>query len=575
MRMSQLFTTTLREVPHDTDSISQELLVRGGFIRQLTSGVYSFLPLGTRVMHKISAIVREEMDRAGGQEVILPILQPRDIWDVVPADGGPSRYEKVDVLFKLQDRRGRDMLLGATHEEVVTTLAAEFVRSYRDLPRLLYQIQIKFRDEPRPRGGLLRVREFIMKDLYSFDADLDGLDRSYRIMTEAYQNIFTRCGVQFVVIHADSGAIGGKESHEFIAITNAGEDDAMICDTCGYAANREKAEFVRPKLISEPEASLEEVYTPDCTSISDLTTFLNIPAFKTLKSVCYSASDSLILAIVRGNLEINDVKLTNTLYTLGINAVDLHLATPEELAQHGIVVGYTSPVDKDNAVLIIADLSLQSGNNMVTGANRAQYHLKNVNYPRDFRVDVWNDIASAYDGATCAHCGGTLHAVRGCEIGHIFKPGTMYSERLGANYLDAEGKTRPIMMGSYGIGIGRILAVVVEQCHDEKGMIWPFSIAPYHVSLLGLDLDKPEIREVAEQLYTDLLAAGIEVLFDDRSEAAGVKFNDADLLGLPFRAVFSKRSLKNGGLELKRRSQKESKIVPIADAIKMIWDVAE
>jgi prolyl-tRNA synthetase len=567
MRMSQLFTTTLREAPHDSDSISQELLVRGGYIRQLSSGIYSFLPLGVRVMQKIAAIVREEMDRAGGQEVIMPILQPRDIWDVVPADGGPSRYEKVDVLFKLQDRRGRDMLVGPTHEEVATMLVAEFVRSYRDLPLLIYQIQTKFRDEPRPRGGLLRVREFLMKDLYSFDADVDGLDRSYQTMSQAYQTIFTRCGVQFAVIHADSGAIGGKESQEFIAITDAGEDDAMICDGCGYAANREKAEFVRSELPGELAADLKEVYTPDCSSISDLTAFLNIPAAKTLKAVCYGANGRLILAIVRGDLEINEVKLTNALYAQDINAVDLHLATPDELAQHGIVAGYTSPVEKDDTVLIIADISLQSGNNLVSGANRAHYHFTNVNYPRDFRVDVWEDIASAYDGAACARCGGTLHAVRGCEVGHIFKPGTMYSERLGATYLDAEGKTRPIIMGTYGIGIGRILAVVVEQNHDAKGIIWPFSIAPFHVALLGLDLDKPEIRQAAERLYADLLAAGVEVLFDDRAETAGVKFNDADLIGLPIRIVVSKRSLKNGGIEIKRRAQTESSIVPIANAI--------
>lgn len=570
MRMSQFFTSTLREVPHDTDSINLELLVRGGFVRQLTSGVYSFLPIGTRVIHKISEIVRQEMNRAGGQEVILPILQPKDIWDIAPANGGPSRYEAVDVLFKLHDRRGRDMLLGPTHEEVVTTLAAEFVRSYRDLPRLLYQIQTKFRDEPRPRGGLLRVREFIMKDLYSFNADFEGLDHSYRKMAEAYQTIFKRCGVQFVVIHADSGAIGGKESQEFLAVTTAGEDDAMLCDSCGYAANREKAEFVRSALTNEPEGMLEEVYTPNCSSIDDLTAFLSIPAAKTIKSVCYGAGDKLILTIVRGDLEINEVKLSNTLYSRGINAAELHLATAEELAQHGIVAGYTSPMDKDNSVLIVADLSLQSGNNFVTGANRANYHVINANYQRDFRVDAWEDIAQAYDGATCVLCGGVLHAVRGCEIGHIFKLGTMYSELLGATFLDAEGIARPIVMGSYGIGIGRIMAVIVEQSHDEKGIIWPFSIAPYHVALLGLDLDKPEICQVAEQLYADLIAAGTEVLFDDRAETAGIKFNDADLLGLPLRVVVSKRSLKYGGVELKLRLQKESRIVPIEDAVLVI-----
>jgi prolyl-tRNA synthetase len=572
MRVSQQLTTTLREVPRDSEGGNQELLVRGGFIRQLTSGIYSMLPLGNRVIRKISQIVREEMDRAGGQEVTMPVLQPRDLWEIPPVNGGPNRVEAMgDVLFKLKDRKGRDMVLGPTHEEVVTTLVADFVRSYRDLPQLIYQIQTKLRDEPRPRGGLLRVREFIMKDLYSFDADEAGMDVSYRKMAEAYRAIFTRCGMRFIVIHADSGAIGGKESQEFIAITDAGEDDAMICDNCDYAANREKAEFVRTELAKEPEGEPEEVYTPNITSISDLAAFLHIPEAKTIKVVCYVATGKLVMAIVRGDLEINEVKLTNTLYHHGVNAADLHLATPEELAQAGIVAGYTSPLSQDAQVLIVADPSLRLGNNFVAGANKANYHVKNVNL-RDFRVDVWEDIASAFDGAICVRDGGTLHAVRGSEVGHIFKLGTRYSDALGAAFLDAEGVAHPLLMGCYGIGIGRTMATMVEQSRDEKGIIWPFSIAPYHVALIGLDLDKDETRAVAEQLYADLTAAGVEVLYDDRAETAGVKFNDADLIGLPLRAVVSKRSLKNGGIELKLRSQKESRIVPPAEAILVIQE---
>jgi prolyl-tRNA synthetase len=476
------------------------------------------------------------------------------------------------VLFKLKDRKGRDMVLGPTHEEVVTTLVSEFVRSYRDLPQMIYQIQTKFRDEPRPRGGLLRVREFIMKDLYSFDANDEGMDVSYLTMAEAYRAVFTRCGLRFIVIHADSGAIGGKDSQEFIAITEAGEDDAMICDNCDYAANREKAEFVRSDLAREPVGELEEVYTPNCTSISDLAAFLHIPEAKTIKSVCYVAGGRFVLAIVRGDLDINEVKLANTLYHNGVNAADLHLATPEELEKAGIVAGYTSPLHKGAHVLIVADPSLHLGNNFVAGANKANYHLKNVNEPRDFRVDIWEDIASAYDGATCVRCGGTLHAVRGSELGHIFKLGARYSEALGATFLDAEGVVRPMLMGCYGIGIGRIMATLVEQSHDEKGIIWPFSIAPYHVALLGLDLDKPEPGMAAEQLYTELTAAGVEVLYDDRAESAGVKFNDADLVGLPIRVVVSRRSLKNGGIELKLRSQKEGRIVAMSDAVQVIQD---
>ncbi len=573
MRVSQQLTTTLREVPRDSEGGSQELLVRAGFIRQLTSGVYSLLPPGTRVIHKISQIVREEMDRAGGQEVIMPVLQPKDLWDIPPAGGGPTRTEVFgDVLFKLKDRKGRDMVLGPTHEEVVTTLVSEFVRSYRDLPQRIYQIQTKFRDEPRPRGGLLRVREFIMKDLYSFDAGDEGMDVSYLTMAEAYRAVFTRCGLRFIVIHADSGAIGGKDSQEFIAITEAGEDNAMICDNCDYAANREKAEFVRSDLAREPVGELEEIYTPNCTSISDLAAFLHIPEAKTIKSVCYVAGGRFVLAVVRGDLDINEVKLANTLYHNGVNAADLHLATPEELEKAGIVAGYTSPLHKGAHVLIVADPSLHLGNNFVAGANKANYHIKNVNEPRDFRVDIWEDIASAFDGATCVRCGGTLHAVRGSELGHIFKLGARYSEALGATFLDAEGVVHPMLMGCYGIGIGRIMATLVEQSHDEKGIIWPFSIAPYHVALLGLDLDKPEPGTAAEQLYAELAAAGVEVLYDDRAESAGVKFNDADLVGLPIRAVVSRRSLKNGGIELKLRSQKESRIVAMSDAVRVIQE---
>ncbi|HLZ61636.1 MAG TPA: proline--tRNA ligase [Ktedonosporobacter sp.] len=573
MRVSQLLTTTLREAPRDTEGGNQELLVRAGFIRQLTTGVYSFLPLGTRVIQKISRIVREEMDRTGGQELIMPVIQPMELFERRPANGGPTAAEAYgDELFSLRDRKGRPMALGPSHEEVVTTLATDFIRSYRDLPQLLYQIQVKFRDQFRPRGGLLRTREFLMKDLYSFDADQAGLDSNFERLAAAYKTIFTRCGLQFMIVEADSGAIGGKESLEFVALTAAGEDDAMKCDRCDYAANNEKAEFVRSELPGEPEAALEEVYTPNAMAISDLTAFLKIPAARTMKAVCYVAGGRTVLVVIRGDLEVNEVKLRNTLSGQGINATDLHLATPEELQTAGIVAGFTSPLQKGRDILIVADPSLRQGNNFVAGANRVDYHIKNVNYPRDFRVDVWEDIASAFEGATCVRCGGTLHALRGTEVGHIFKIGTKYSERFGVTYLDAEGTEQPIIMGSYGIGISRLLAAAVEQSHDEKGIIWPFGIAPYHVALLGLDLDKEDTGQAAQQLYIELTAAGVEVLFDDRSETAGVKFNDADLIGLPLRAVVSKRSLKNGGIELKLRAQKTYRIIPLAEAVQVILD---
>jgi prolyl-tRNA synthetase len=572
MRVSHQLSRTLREAPRDSEGGNQELLIRAGFIRQLTSGVYSFLPLGQRVSRKIMQIVREEMDVAGGQEVSLPVIQPRELWEKQPANG-PSRAEAMGaMLFKLRDRREREMVLAPTHEEVINNIVAEFARSYRDLPQLVYQIQTKFRDEPRPRGGLLRVREFLMKDLYSFDADAQGLDLSYRKMAQAYRQIFERVGLRYVAIEADSGAIGGKDSQEFIALTSVGEDDAMICSTCDYAANREKAEFVRSVPTSEPAGIIEEVYTPACASISDLATFLQVPAERTMKVVCYVTAGRLVLALVRGDLEINEVKLTNTIYRAGLNAADLRLASAEELEQAGIVAGFTSPLDKGQHILLIADTSLQHGTNFVAGANKVDYHLKNVNYPRDFRVDIWEDIASAFEGALCTKCGGTLRTERGTEIGHIFKVGTKYSDLFGTTFLDAAGEAHPLLMGCYGLGIGRALAALVEQSHDEKGLIWPFSVAPYHVHLLGLDLDKAENRVLAEQLYADLKAVNVEVLYDDRLESAGIKFNDADLLGLPLRAVLSKRSLKNGGVELKLRKESGSRIVPLSEAAQVLQD---
>ncbi len=573
MRVSQLLTTTLREAPREAEGRGHELLLRAGFIRQLTSGVYSYLPLGNRVLRNIMQIVREEMDRIGGQEVVLPILQPEEIWAQQPASGGSSRLEQYGpVLFRLQDRKERSMVIAPTHEEIAALTAKEFLRSYRDLPRLLYQFQVKLRDEPRPRGGLLRVREFIMKDLYSFDGDQAGLDRSFERVRDAYYAIFRRCGLPVLSVEADSGAIGGKESLEFMTITDVGEDVILKCAQCDYAANREKAEFVRSALSLEPELPLEEVYTPDCMAIDDLAAYLNISAAKTMKAVCYVTSGKMVLVVVRGDLEVNEVKLTNVLNRAGVNASNLHLATPEELAREHIVAGYTSPLQKGQHILIIADTSLQQGNNFVAGANRVDHHIRNVNYPRDFRVDIWDDIASAYDLASCARCGGTLHAFRACELGHIFKIGTRYADMFAVTYLDAEGQSRPVHMGSYGIGMSRLMGLIVEENHDEKGIVWPRHIAPYQVALLGLDMDKAETRTVAEQLYADLTTTGLSVLFDDRIETAGVKFNDADLIGLPLRIVVSKRSLKNDGAELKWRRGNENRIVPLSDAVRVIHD---
>jgi prolyl-tRNA synthetase len=568
MRYSQLFLRTLREPPGEAETISHQLLVRGGFVRQLTAGVYSFLPLGQRVLQKIANIIREEMNAAGGQEFTLPILQPLDLWAVQPVQGISRAEAAGDILFQLKDHRGRDLLLGPTHEEVITLLANEFVQSYRDLPQRLYQIQTKFRDELRARGGLIRVREFWMKDLYSFDADEAGLDASYRAIAEAYRRIFQRCGMEFIVAEADSGAIGGQDSQEFLAPGEAGEDLAMLCAQCGYAANREKAEFARPPVPDEDEAALEEVYTPGQKTIADLAAFLDVPAAKTLKSVCYVADGRLIFALVRGDLEVNEVKLFNAVGRAGLNAVTLHLAKPEELQQAGTVVaGFTSPIGQGEDVLIIADVSLQMGRNFVAGANREDYHLRKVNAGRDFRVDAWADIASAFAGATCARCGGTLGAQRCAELGHIFKPRTKYSELFNATFLGEDGQEHLLLMGTYGIGLGRVMAMAVEQHHDERGICWPVAIAPYQVALCALGTGDAEVERSADALYAALCQAGVEVLYDDRAESAGIKFNDADLLGLPLRVVVSKRTLAQGAAELKRRAERESQMVPLEEVV--------
>ncbi|HEY7347541.1 MAG TPA: proline--tRNA ligase [Ktedonobacterales bacterium] len=568
MRYSRLFLRTLREPPTDAETISHQLLVRGGFVRQLTSGVYSFLPLGQRVLLKIANIVREEMNAAGGQECTLPVLQPLELWAAQPARGVSRADMLGEVLFRLKDRRGRDLALGPTHEEVITLLAKEMAQSYRDLPQRLYQIQTKFRDEARPRGGLLRVREFWMKDLYSFDADEAGLDASYRAMIEAYKRIFGRCGLDVLLVEADSGAIGGKDSQEFLALGEAGEDEAIFCPQCGYAANREKAEFARAAPPDEVEAALEEVYTPGQKTIADLAAFLHISAAKTLKSVCYMADGRLIFALARGDLEVNEVKLFNAVARAGLNATTLHLASPEELQQAGTVVaGSMSPIGQGEDALILADTSLQGSKNLVAGANREDYHLRNVNAGRDFRVDAWEDIASAFAGAICARCGGTLGVKRGSELGHAFKVGRKYSELFNATFLGEDGQEHVMLMGCYGLGLGRVMAMAVEQRHDARGICWPTAIAPYQVALCALGAGDADVTRAADDLYAALCQAGVEVLYDDRAESAGITFNDADLIGLPVRLVVSRRTLARGAVEFKRRAEQESRMVALADVV--------
>jgi prolyl-tRNA synthetase len=554
VRVSKLFGKTLREVPAEADTISHQLLVRAGMVNQLAAGIYSYLPLGWRTLRKIEGIIRDEMDKAGGQEVHLPILQPNELWQLSGRDKSMN-----DVLFHLFDRRERKLTLGPTHEEVITSLAARYVQSYRDLPLLLYQIQTKFRDEPRPRGGLIRVREFHMKDLYSFDVDEAGLDVSYQKMVVAYQNIFDRCGLPTMLVEADSGAIGGKDSREFMALAENGEDGIIYCPACRYAANAEKAVSVKEKIDGGEPLPVAEVATPDAGTIEEVAAFLEVPASHTLKAVFYIVDGALVFVVIRGDLAVNEVKLRNQLH-----AAELRMATEAEVIAAGIVAGAASPVGL-RGFRVIADDSVTSGTNFVAGGNKVYTHLKNVNYPRDFKADIVADIAAARAGDKCPSCGGTLAFARGIEVGHIFKLGTTYSSKFEASFVDEKGASRPFVMGCYGLGLSRLMAAVVERNHDDRGIIWPLSIAPYHVYLCALYKEGSAVADAAEKLHQDLEATGIEVLFDDREESPGVKFNDADLLGIPFRATVSPRTLEKNGVELKKRSEKESEIIPLAE----------
>jgi len=552
MRFTQLVSKTLREDPPEAETASHRLMLKAGMIQQLASGIYSYLPLAWRAIRKIEAVIREGMDAAGGQEIMMPTLQPMEIWEHT---GRRSAFG--DNLFSLEDRRGRPMVLAPTHEEVVTSIVRSNVQSYRDLPVILYQIQTKFRDEPRPRAGLIRVREFDMKDAYSFNADEDSLDRSYQAMAQAYRNIYRRCDLPVLMAEADSGAIGGKDSHEFILATPTGEDTVITCPSCSYTANTEKAVAGLAEAPAESAQAMEEVSTPGIKTIAGLAEFLNITEAKTIKAVFYSADGEVVLVSVRGDLEVNEVKLKNAL-----RATELRLATDEEVKGVGLVAGSASAVGL-NGIKRIADTSITKGANFVVGANKPDIHLTGANYPRDFEVDVLTDIALAQLGQLCPHCSHALEATRGVEVGHIFKLGTFFSESMGALFLDDEGEQQPIIMGCYGIGVGRLLAAAIEQNHDDKGLVFPIPIAPYQVHLVGLNLSDEEVVAAADKLYSDLWEQGFEILYDDRTDqAAGVKFNDADLIGLPVRLVISPRNLKNGVVEVKGRKDAEAETIP-------------
>jgi prolyl-tRNA synthetase len=550
MRYSKLFGKTLRQAPAEAESVSHQLLLRAGMIAQEAAGVYSYLPLGWRGLRKIENIIREEMDKAGGQEVMLPVLQPLELWQ---QSGRDVSFGKS--LFTLTDRKEHTLALGPTHEEVIADLVHRYVQSYRDLPLLLYQIQTKLRDEPRPRGGLLRVREFIMKDLYSFDVDEAGLHESYQKMCQAYKSIYARLSLPALMIEADSGAIGGKDSHEFMVLTEDGEDEVIHCLNCDYAANAEKAQFVKTRTNAESLLPLGEIATPETKTIDEVADFVHVPSSQTLKAVFYFSDGEFIFVVIRGDLEVNETKLRNTL-----KCSDLRLATEAEVTEAGLVAGFASPVGV-KGTKVVADDSINSGSNFIVGANKPGYHFKNANHPRDFRVDLMADIALARAGDSCPKCRGKLSSSRGIEVGHVFKLGTFISERFGASYLDSDGKSRPIVMGSYGIGLGRLLAAIVEQSHDDKGIIWPLSVAPYQVYLCPLSLDKSAVLPTTERTYQELQKEGIEVLFDDRDDSPGVKFNDADLLGIPLRLTLSPRTLQSQSVEAKWRTEKKTQLL--------------
>jgi prolyl-tRNA synthetase len=556
MRFTQLISKTLRTDPPEAEIASHRLMLKAGLIYQVSAGVYAYLPLAWRSLRRIENIIREEIDAAGGQELLMPTLQPMELWEQ-----SGRRAAFGDNLFALEDRRGRPMVLAPTHEEVITNIVRANVQSYRDLPVILYQIQTKFRDEPRPRAGLIRVREFAMKDAYSFNADEASLDQSYQAMAQAYRNIYRRCGLPVLMAEADSGAIGGKDSHEFILLTPTGEDTVITCPACGYTANAEKAVGVYPNMPEEPEQPLQEVSTPGVKTIAELARFLNVPESKTLKAVFYAADGELVFVTIRGDLEVNEVKLKNTLH-----CHDLRLANDEEVKFAGLVAGSASPIGIEG-IKRAGDPSITRGNNFVVGANKPDTHIRNANYPRDFQVDILTDIALAQPGHLCPNCAQPLEAARGVEVGHIFKLGTFYSETLGALYLDQNGQQQPIIMGCYGIGVGRLLAAAIEQNHDDRGIIFPPPIAPYQAHLVGLNLSDESVSAAAEQLYRELWGQNIETLYDDRlDQAAGVKLNDADLLGLPVRLVVSPRNLRNGMVEIKGRRDEEATLIPKAHA---------
>ena len=566
MRYSQLLTQTLREVPADAEAISHQLALRAGLIRPLASGIFSFLPLGLRVKRNIEQILREEMERADCFEISMPVVQPAEIWHE------SGRWDDVGPeMMRMKDRADRDMCLAMTHEEAVTDLARHMVQSYRQLPLSAFQLQTKFRDEPRSRGGLIRVREFTMKDGYSFHIDQAGLDVYYPRMHEAYQRIFERAGLgdHVISVESDPGMMGGTEAHEFMYLNPGGEDTLLLCDACGYRANRQVATYKREAIEAESEKPLQKVATPNCKTIEEVASFLNVPQSKTAKAVfligTISGEEKFIFAVLRGDHELNETKLANV-----VKAQALRPATDEEITAVGAVPGYASPMAVKNAIVVV-DEAIAKGTNFVSGANEEGYHCLNVNVGRDFDPDIVTDLIAVEKGMPCPECETPLNSTRGIEVGNIFKLGTKYSDSMGAKVLDENGKMQPLFMGCYGIGVGRLLACIIEAHHDDQGIIWPISVAPFEVQIVVLTGRKPAGElEAAEKLYAQLKAAGLDVLLDDRDERAGVKFNDADLIGIPIRLTVGSRGLANGQIEMKLRHENDRTDVPLDQVIERV-----
>ena len=553
MLATKLYAPTLREVPSDADVVSQQLMLRAGFMRKTANGLYSFLPLGWRSIKKIEAIVREEMDRASAQEIMMPILQPAEIWK---ESGRWNAYGAE--MMRINDRHDNEFCLGPTHEEMITTLVKNEINSYRQLPVNLYQIQSKFRDERRPRYGLMRSREFIMKDAYSFDVDEAGLEASYKSMYDAYTRIFTRCGLTFRPVEADSGAIGGSGTHEFMAIAEAGEADIVYCTKCDYAAN---IEIGKPGIMKQEEEDLQElsvVDTPNASTIEAVAEMLNLPLHKTIKAVVFSIDGKVVLAIVRGDHEVNEVAVQHAV----LGSVEPEMATPEDLEKVGLTAGFISPVGlkQTEEFAIVVDESVMETYNVCGGANKKDAHYVNINPKRDFNIKdiIVAPIRLITKDDVCPKCSGSLEHAKGIEVGQVFKLGTKYSEALEATFLDQNGRPNPMIMGCYGIGVSRTLAAAIEQYHDENGIIWPRSIAPFEAVIVPINAKDEALMSTSQTIYNALQEAGVDVLLDDRKDRAGVKFKDADLIGYPLRITVSKNTLENNEVEIQIRKTGEA-----------------